>query len=204
MRAHRREIPTTLNNRIELYSSSVFLYNHEDGVCLVAYQAKRNKKKTVMLLSSTHTENSVTTDECKNPLMILDHNQRKGGVEMLDKNLEKFSCQRKTVRRPSLSFYNMVDAAANNAYTLMKKSGRYSKSKKCFLKNLSFQLAKSAVENRLRLSIQKYGVRDAAAQIDFSIPTESNVTPCPTVSSHQERCRVCKKQTRSRCRPAPG
>ena len=120
---------------------------------------------------------------------------------MLDKNLEKFSCQRKTVRRPSLSFYNMVDAAANNAYTLMKKSGRYSKSKKCFLKNLSFQLAKSAVENRLRLSIQKYGVRDAAAQIDFSIPTESNVTPCPTVSSHQERCRVCKTQTRSRCRP---
>ena len=45
-------------------------------------------------------------------------------------------------------FYNMVDAAANNAYTLMKKCGRSSKSKKCFLKNLSFQSAKSAVENR--------------------------------------------------------
>ena len=50
IRVHRREIPTTLNNRIELFSS-MFLYNHEDGVCLVAYQAKRNKKP-VMLLSS--------------------------------------------------------------------------------------------------------------------------------------------------------
>ena len=75
----------------------MFLYSHEDGECLVAYQAKRNKK-LVILLISTHTENSVTTDECKKPLMILDYNQRKGSVDMFDENLEKFSCRRKTVR----------------------------------------------------------------------------------------------------------
>ena len=79
----------------------------------------------------------------------------------------------------------------------MKKCGRYSKTKKCFLKNLSFQLAKSALENRVRLPKQKYSVRDAAAQVSFSIPTQSDITPRPTVSSHQERCKVCKKQTRS-------
>ena len=130
--------------------------------------------------------------------MILDYNQRKGGVDMFDKNLVKFSCRR---RWPLLFFYNIVDAAANNGYILMKKCGRYSKSRKCFLKNLSFQLATSAVENRLRLNKQKCSVRDAAAQVGVFIPTESNVTPCPTVSSHQERCRVCKKQSRSPCRP---
>ena len=81
----------------------------------------------------------------------------------------------------------MVDAAANNAYILMKKCERYSKSKKCFLKNLSFQLAKSAVEYRLRLPKQKYSVRDAAAQVGFSIPTEFNITLRPTVFSNQER-----------------
>ena len=43
IRNYRREISHSLNNRIELYSST-FLYNHDDGVCLVAYQAKRNKK----------------------------------------------------------------------------------------------------------------------------------------------------------------
>ena len=48
---------------MELYSS-MFSYYHEDGVCLVAYQAKRNKKPE-LLLSSTYTENPVTTDECK-------------------------------------------------------------------------------------------------------------------------------------------
>ena len=120
---------------------------------------------------------------------------------MLDENLEKFLCWRKTVKWPLLFFYSMVDAVANNAYILIKKCGRYSKSKKCFLKNLSFQIAKSAVEDRLRLSKQKYNVKDATAQVGFSTPTESNVTPRPTVSSHQARCRICKKQTRSRCRP---
>ena len=61
--------------------------------------------------------------------MILDYDKRKSGVDMSDENLEEFSCQRKTVRWPLLFFYNMVDAAANNAYILMKKCGRYSKSK---------------------------------------------------------------------------
>ena len=89
----------------------------------------------------------------------------------------------------------MLDAAANNLYILLKKSERYSKSKKAFLKHLTFQLAKPAVE---RLPNQKHTVRDAAARVGFSIPFESSIRPGPT-SSHETRCRVCKKYTRSRC-----
>ena len=164
--------------------------------------SSRTPPLPIMLLCLTHIENSVSTDECKILLMILDYNQRKGGVDMTDENLEEFLCRRKTVRWPLLFFYHMVDAAANNVYILMKKCGKYSKSKKCLLKNLSFQLPKSAAENRLRLAKQKYSVRDAAAQVGFSIPTEPNVTPRRTVSSHQKRCRVRKKQTRLQCRPS--
>ena len=104
---------------MKLYLST-FLYNHDDGLCLVAYQAKRNKK-SVVLLSSTHTNSLVTADECKKQLMILDYNQRKNGVDMFDKNLDEFLCQRETVRSPLLFFYNMLDAAANNSYILLKK-----------------------------------------------------------------------------------
>ena len=196
IRNHRRRIPHFLNNRMELYSST-FLYNYDDVACLVAYQTKRNKKP-VVLLSSTHTNISVTADECKKPLMILDYNQRKGGVDMFDKNLEEFSCRTKTVRWPLLFFSNMVDATGNNSYILLKKCGKYSKSKKAFLKHLTFQLATPAVEARLRLPNQKHTVRDAAAQVGFSIPYKSSISPGPT-SSHQTRCRVCKKHTRSRC-----
>ena len=117
---------------------------------------------------------------------------------MFDENLEEFSCRRKTVRSPLLFFYNMLHAAANNSYILQKKSGRYSKTKKAFLKHLTFQVATPAVEARLRLPNQKHIVRDASAQVGFSIPFESTIRPGPT-SSHQTRCRVCKKHTRSRC-----
>ena len=130
--------------------------------------------------------------------MISDYNQRKGGVDMFDENLEEFSCRRKTVRWPLLFFYSMLDAAANKSYILQKKSGRYSKSKKAFLKHLTIQLAIPAVEARLKLSNQKHTVRDAAAQVGFSIPFESSIRPGPT-SGHQTRYRVCKKHTRSRC-----
>ena len=100
IRAHRREIPITLNNRIKLFSS-VFLLK---VVCAWLHTKLKETKKPVMLLSSSHTINSVTTDECKKTLMILDYNQRKGGVDMLDENLEKFLCLLKTVRWPLLFF----------------------------------------------------------------------------------------------------
>ena len=72
-------------------------------MCLVAYQAKRNKKP-VVLLSSTHTNSLVTADECKKPLMILDYNQRKGGVDMFDENLEEFSVAEKQLGGHCFSF----------------------------------------------------------------------------------------------------
>ena len=73
-------------------------------VCAWLRNQLKEAKKPVMLLSSTHTENSVTTDECKKPLRILDYSQRKGGVDKFDENIEKFSCRRKTVRWPLLFF----------------------------------------------------------------------------------------------------
>ena len=156
----------------------MYLYNHEDGVCLAVYQTKRNKKP-VMLLSSTYTEKSATTDECKKPLMILDYNQRKGGVDRLDKNLEEFSSRQKTVRWPLLFFCNMVDAAHNNAYMLMKKCGRYFKSKKCILKSLIFQLAKSAVENHLNLPNKSTVLETQLLRLAFPYQPNPTLTLVP-------------------------
>ena len=41
-RKHRRELPGSLNRKMEIYSSK-FIFNHVNGLCLVAYQAKENK-----------------------------------------------------------------------------------------------------------------------------------------------------------------
>ena len=55
-----------------------------------------------MLLNSSHADNLVVTNGTKKPVMILDNNKRKGGVDMFDENLEEFSCRKKTVRWPLL------------------------------------------------------------------------------------------------------
>ena len=62
--------------------------------------------------------------------MILNYNKTKGEVDMFDENLEEFSRQRKTVsfmpkKNKLLFFYNIIDAAANNAYILLRKAGEY-------------------------------------------------------------------------------
>ena len=104
----------------------------------------QTKKNPVILLSSSHSDPSVDSGESKKQKMILDYNASKGGVDIFDQNLEKFSCRRKTVRWPLLFFFNILDAAANNAYILMQRNG-YRSSRKDFLKKLTLDLATPSI-----------------------------------------------------------
>ena len=69
IRRHRREIPPIFKAKADFYSSR-FLFNHNDDICLVAYQAK--KKNSLMLLNSSH--NDATINNEKN---TLDHRYHK-------------------------------------------------------------------------------------------------------------------------------
>ena len=162
---------------------------------------KKNKLPVIML-SSSHFEGVVSTDEARKPELILDYNKQKGGVDMFDENVEEFSCRKKTVRWPLLFFYNLLDTATNNAYILLKKSGTYTCSKKVCLKYLTFDLAKPAVDTRLKLSGQKESVKTAAIQMGFSltkVPAPQNPNTGASESNQKTRCRECKKYTRTRC-----
>ena len=91
-----------------------------NGVCLVVYQAKKIKN-LVLLLNSSHADNLIATYKTKtsnDPGL-----KKRKEVDAFDKNLEEFSCRRKTVA--TSFFYNIIDAAANNAYILLRKAGEY-------------------------------------------------------------------------------
>ena len=60
---HRRNVPLVLRQK-DMYWSK-FVFNHGDGICLVAYQAKRNKNP-VILFNSSHSDPSVDSSESKN------------------------------------------------------------------------------------------------------------------------------------------
>ena len=95
-------------------------------------------------------------------------------------------------------FYNIIDAAVNNAYILLKRTGGYKLSKKAFLKKQTFNLTKPAVEIRLSLFNQKHSVRSADVLVGF--PTSNVLTEPPNAvkTSHIMRCLECRKLTSSR------
>ena len=86
IRKHRREVTESVTREMKFYSDK-FLFNHVDGICLAAYQVKN--KNPVMLFSSNHADTLVAADETKKPVMILDYNNRKEGVDMPAENLER-------------------------------------------------------------------------------------------------------------------
>ena len=54
IRRHRREVPGPSKREIEIYSCK-FLFNHVNGICLVAYQTKKTKTPSCYLAPVTQT-----------------------------------------------------------------------------------------------------------------------------------------------------
>ena len=84
---------------------------------------------------TTH-ELAVLPQQHNKPELIIDYNFGKKDVDQFDENIEEFTYRRKTVRRPLLIFYNMLDVAAFDGYLLMKMD-RHRDSRKVYLKNLA-------------------------------------------------------------------
>ena len=96
-------------------------------------------------------------------------------------------------------FYNVIDAAANNAYILLRKAGEYKLSKKAFLKKLTFDSAKLAIGIRPSLFNQKHSVRSAGVLVGFLAPSVLAESPNTVKTSCIMRRIKCRKLTCSRC-----
>ena len=107
--------------------------------------------------------------------------------------------QKKNSLTATSFFYNIIDAVANNAYILLRKAGEYKTLKKAFLKKLTFDLAKPAIEIRLSLFNQKRSLRSAGVLVGFPAPSVFAEPPNTVKTSCIMRCMECRKLTRSRC-----
>ena len=79
-----------LPSKSRLVYSSMFLSTGD--VMMASYVPRRNK--AIVLLSSQHYEESVSTLDHAKPHIILDYNNTKGAVDSADKMLKEFSCHR--------------------------------------------------------------------------------------------------------------
>ena len=81
LRNYKSDIPAEfLPNRDRVVNDTLF--GHQENLTLVSYVPK--KGKSVILLSSMHTDAQISNREDKKPEIILDYNRSKGGVDTLD------------------------------------------------------------------------------------------------------------------------
>lgn len=129
----------------EIFSS---VFGFRDDVTLCSYFPKKNK--AVVLLSTSHYTTEVV-GTAKKPLIIIDYNRTKGGVDNMDKMLGEYSCKRRTLRWPLAFFYNMLDVSALAAYVIFQENNTVKSAtdaRRKFIQELCLQLVLPNVQKR--------------------------------------------------------
>ena len=107
----RVEIPCPLHSiKTRNIYSSRFLSAERN--MLVSYVAKKNKN--VFLLSNVHNSKALS-DYKKKPLVIVDYNKSKSGVNKLDQQIKEYRSYRATARWPCVIFYSLIVFATQAA-----------------------------------------------------------------------------------------
>lgn len=114
IRKNKRQLPIEfvhgLNRPIP---SSIFAF--KENCTIVSYVPKPKKK--LLLLSSMHDIDAVDKDSGK-PIMILEYNYMKIGVDMVDQLSANYNVARNTRRWPQVIFYALLNTSGINAYVI--------------------------------------------------------------------------------------
>ena len=201
IRGNRKEVPKEMlpDSSKEVFSS-LFGFS-KDGATMVSYVPKR--KKAVVLLSTQHRDNAVSTDEKSKPEIIHYYNQTKSGVDVLDKLVRTYSCKRATRRWTVSLFYNLIDMAAYNALVVwISANPEWHKGKpygrRVFLQQLGMELVRPHATQRLtQMGGKRRRIQDSAIRAGIS-----NISPA-AAAAVEENADVAGTSKRGRCHFCP-
>ncbi|XP_022609640.1 piggyBac transposable element-derived protein 4-like, partial [Seriola dumerili] len=150
VRKNKPELPPALlaSKEREVFSSK---FAFTPTTTLVSYLPKKNKN--VVLLSTLHTDGDISDREDRKPVIILDYNHNKGGVDNLDKVIGTYSCRRMTARWPLVIFHNIIDVSSYNAFVIWREinptwMSRKQNKRRVFLEQLGKALVIPLIERR--------------------------------------------------------
>lgn len=203
IRKNKRELPKEFTQPQHPVKSSLFGFS--ETCTLVSYIPKKNKN--ILLVSSVHDDDCIdkSTPEDK-PMIIIDYNKTKGGVDTVDQLCSYYDCARTTNRWPMVIFYSILNVAAINSHILYKWNNPDIKtSRREFLKQISMELI--LPELRVRRIVQQIprSMKLRLSEIcGLEIPQNNDDNPrnttgrcnfCDSKKNRKTRyfCRVCKK-----------
>lgn len=202
LRRNKRELPPIISavkieDRKRPVGTSMFLY--KDDIVVTSYVAKKNK--VVILLSTLHDNDEVDPITQK-PLMILDYNRFKGGVDTVDEMKGSYSVARNSRRWPLTVFFSLLNIGAINSQVIYKHNNTdevMTRSK--FLKNLAQSLVYDQMKIRVQLDSIPFSVKLRLQQILKLPPPEREERRegrCFYCGRHRgnrtkKKCQLCKR-----------
>jgi len=101
IRKNKKKIPTKLTER-KGRPENIFIFAFQDSATLVSYCPK--KGRVVVLLSTEHDTAEVDNSEKAKPIMVLDYNASKAGVDTMDQMVRAYTNKKMTRRWPIVLF----------------------------------------------------------------------------------------------------
>ena len=145
IRSNRKGILQVLKN-----AKGIKEFDHKfrfyEGLQLTSYSPKNNK--IVLILSSHHPNTIVHGEDMKfKPDIILEYNESKCGVDVVDQIADKYSVQRKTRRWPLSLFYNYLNIIIINSYTVYESITKKKKMPVMNRREFMLSLSSSLINN---------------------------------------------------------
>lgn len=158
------------------------------------------KNRYVTLLSTLHTEKSVSESDDKKPGIMNFYNATKSGVDVLDERVGTYRCKRKVNRWPMAIFENMLDISASNAFVIFTelKPTWKGKEKKYRRRLFIVDVADDLISPYIlaRKALPKGAIASELVQriqgvpADFDPPATNTLQKLPQANK-RSRCHVC-------------
>lgn len=171
---------------------------NKDGT-LLSVVTKKNK--CVFIMSTLHYSRGQPALNGKEEINDY-YNKTKGGVDVMDQMVSKYSTKRKTNRWPLAIFFNMIDVAALGAFcvysNLHPNTQKKRSSRRSFLTTLGVELATKNMNTRAAHNrVTRYSNVRAALELMLN----KNISPVSVSeqNSTTERDKTGRLQTKGRC-----
>lgn len=160
-----------------------------------------SQKKNVVLISSLHHDDNIDKQSGK-PEIIIDYNNTKGGVDVVDRLCANYNVARNTRRWPMVIFYSILNLAGINSFVVFCSNNPNSTQKRRgFLRTLALELIKPHLSVRSNLQTIPRTLRNRLQEISGTPDTAQAVAP---PNQQTGRCAICSsrksRKTRFFCR----
>lgn len=197
--ANKRDIAPVLHQRKAVFDSQFVFGGQEKQCTMVSYQATQTKN--VLMLSTLHHNNSVSDEDHKKPIIIMEYNKTKCGVDVVDEMAKRYTTRSKILRWPVVHFQNLLDITSINTATLLSflipnwTDDRNRSGRRYMMLSLAKSLSRDYVQNRLNNSVGLHAglqqlMKNFLGIVDVPLPVEARINEDPT----RKRCDVCKNR----------